>query len=90
MEFCILDIQSPYNAIFRRPLIHMIRAVPSTHHQLLKYPTPSGMANIRGDQVMTRTVVAIARKRSGWQQKASRAGPNEDSVVDKKQNRIAD
>jgi len=33
-------------------MINMMRAVPSTHYQLLKYPTPSGMANIRSDQAM--------------------------------------
>jgi len=68
----------------------MMRAVPSTHHHLLKYPTPSGMANIRGDQTMARTVAAVARKRSGWMPKASRAELNEDSPVDKKQKRVTD
>jgi len=63
-EFCILDIQSPYKAILRRPLIHMMRIDLSTYHQLLKYPTPSGMANIRDDQAMAKIVVVIAQKRS--------------------------
>jgi len=62
----------------------MMRAVLSTYHQLLKYPTPSEMANIRGDQAIARTVVAVALKRSGWMLKASRADPNEDSSMDKK------
>ena len=56
-EFSILDVPFPYNAILRRSWIHMIRAVPSTHHQLLKYPTPFRMANKRGDQAMARTVL---------------------------------
>jgi len=64
-EFCILDVQSPYNTILERPWIHMMRVVPYTNHQLLKYPTPSGMANVRGDQEMARTVDAVARKSSG-------------------------
>ena len=58
-EFCILDVQSPYNVILGRSWIHMMRAVPSTHHQLLKYPTLSGMANIRVDQATARTVTAV-------------------------------
>ena len=61
-KFCVLDIESLYNAILGRSWIHIMRAVPSIHHQLLKYPTPSGIANIRSDQVMTRI---IAQKRSG-------------------------
>ena len=56
IEFYILDVQSPYNAILGRLWIHMMRVVLSTHHQLLKYPTPSGMANMRGDQVIARTL----------------------------------
>ena len=59
-EFSILDVPSPYNTILGRPWIHMIRVVPSTHHQLLKYSTPFGKANIGGDQTMVRTAAAVA------------------------------
>ena len=31
-EFCVLDVQSPYNTIFGRPWIHMMRAIPFTRH----------------------------------------------------------
>ena len=48
------------------------------------------MANIRGDQAMVRIVATVARKRAEWMLKVSRAGPNEDSSVDKKQKKIAD
>ena len=68
----------------------MMKAISSTYHQLPKYPTPYGMANIRGDQTMAKTVAAIACKRLSQMPKASRAIPNEDSPVDKKQNRVAD
>ena len=37
-ESCVLDVESPYNAILGRPWIHMLRVVPSTHHQLLSTP----------------------------------------------------
>jgi len=87
--FSILDIPFLYNTIFGRLWIHMIRVILSTHHQLLKYPTPSRMTNIKGDQAMTRTVI-VARKRSRWTQKASRVDSNEDFLVDKKQKRIVD
>ena len=62
MEFIILDVPSPYNVVLGRSGIHMMRAVSSTHHQLLKYPMPSGTANIRGDQTMARTVVTVDKK----------------------------
>ena len=76
IEFCVLDIQSPYNAILGRPWIHMMRAFPSTHRKLLKYSTPFGMTNIRGDQAVTRIIAAVTRKRSGWAQ-AGRKRPLE-------------
>ena len=31
-KFCVLDIESPYNTILNRPWIHMMKAVPFTHH----------------------------------------------------------
>jgi len=51
-EFYVLDIEFLYNTIFRRPWIHIMRAVSSIDHQLLKYLTPSGMVNMRVDQAM--------------------------------------
>ena len=62
-EFYALDVESSYNAILGRPWIHMIRVVPSTHHQLLKYPTPSGMADIRSERAIARAIAAVARKK---------------------------
>ena len=51
-----------------------MRAVPSTYH-LLKYLTPSGMANIRGDQAMVMTVAVVAREevRMGAKDRPSRS-----------------
>jgi len=65
IESCVLDIESSCNTILERPRIHMMRAVPFTRHQLLKYPTLIGMDDIRGDQVVTRTIATVARKKSG-------------------------
>ena len=70
-KFCVFDVESSYNAILGRSQIHTMKVVPSTLHQLLKYPTPSGMADIRGDLAMARTVAAVARKKSGWITKTS-------------------
>jgi len=41
----------------------MMRVVPSTHQQLLKYPTLIGIADIRGYQAMARTIAAVGRKK---------------------------
>jgi len=64
-EFYVLDIESSYNAILRRPWIQMMGAIPFTHYQLLKYPTLIGMADIKGDEVITKTIATVAWKKSG-------------------------
>jgi len=50
-EFCVIDVESSYNAILGRPWIQMMKVVLSTRHQLLKYLTTIEMTDIRGDQV---------------------------------------
>ncbi|XP_038716828.1 uncharacterized protein LOC120010181 [Tripterygium wilfordii] len=37
-RFSIVDSPSDYNAILGRPWLHAIRVVPSTYHQVLRYP----------------------------------------------------
>ena len=51
VEFHVLDCLSPYNIILGRPWIHRMRAVPSTFHQCIRFPTPEGIKEIRGNQV---------------------------------------
>ncbi|XP_074354097.1 uncharacterized protein LOC141693012 [Apium graveolens] len=53
-KLCIIDVDSTYNIIMGRPWIHNLKAVPSTYHQVLKFPTPWGAQEIRGDQDMAR------------------------------------
>ena len=40
VEFQVLECLSPYNIILGRPWIHRMRAVPSTFHQCIRFPTP--------------------------------------------------
>ncbi|XP_013594495.1 PREDICTED: uncharacterized protein LOC106302555 [Brassica oleracea var. oleracea] len=39
-KFLVVDWQSAYNMILGRPWIHNMGAVPSTLHQMVKFPTP--------------------------------------------------
>ncbi|XP_028122747.1 uncharacterized protein LOC114319881 [Camellia sinensis] len=50
-EFTVIDTPSPYNVILGRQWLHAIRVVPSTLHQLLRFPTEHGIEKVRGDQV---------------------------------------
>ena len=65
MEFYMVDMEFPHNAILRRPWFHMMKAVLSTYHQLVLYPTLFGTINIRGDKATTRTIFTATQKKSG-------------------------
>ncbi|XP_074267040.1 uncharacterized protein LOC141590343 [Silene latifolia] len=40
VRYLVIDGPSTYNVILGRPWIHEMKAVPSTYHQILKFPTP--------------------------------------------------
>ncbi|GKE52845.1 reverse transcriptase domain-containing protein [Tanacetum coccineum] len=47
MNFMIVRSLSPYNGIIGRPGIREIQAVPSTAHEMLKFPVDGGIVTIR-------------------------------------------
>ena len=47
MSFCVVNSPSPYNVILGRTGLKEIRAVPSTIHSMIKFPTPKGVATLR-------------------------------------------
>ncbi|XP_070025740.1 uncharacterized protein [Nicotiana sylvestris] len=57
--FEVVDDYMGYSIILGRPWLHEIKAVPSTYHQLLKFPTPEEIKQIRGDQPAAREMNAI-------------------------------
>nr|XP_009772958.1 PREDICTED: uncharacterized protein LOC104223257 [Nicotiana sylvestris]XP_016488085.1 PREDICTED: uncharacterized protein LOC107808115 [Nicotiana tabacum] len=48
--FHIMNQDTTYNAIIGRPWIHAMRAIPLIIYQVIKFPTPWGIFNIRGEQ----------------------------------------
>lgn len=52
--FLIINADSAYNVILGRPWIHDMCGVPSTYHQLMKFPTPWGVKSIKGEQKQAR------------------------------------
>uniref|UniRef100_A0A2N9J681 Integrase catalytic domain-containing protein n=1 Tax=Fagus sylvatica TaxID=28930 RepID=A0A2N9J681_FAGSY len=50
-DFWVLNSYSPYNAILGRPWLHKMKAVPSTLHQRLRFPTPEGIMEVRAPGV---------------------------------------
>uniref|UniRef100_A0A2N9IJS0 Uncharacterized protein n=1 Tax=Fagus sylvatica TaxID=28930 RepID=A0A2N9IJS0_FAGSY len=62
-EFIVIQAPSPYNAIMGRSWLHKMRAIPSTLHQKLRFPTKDGVMEISGDQVAAKQCVLAAAKK---------------------------
>ena len=60
--FVVVDFPSPYNVIMGRPWIHEMGAISLMYHQVIKFPTPWGIQEIRGDQAMAKECYTIAMK----------------------------
>ncbi|KAJ9542254.1 hypothetical protein OSB04_028760 [Centaurea solstitialis] len=62
MKFNVIDCQSAYNAILGRPWIHDMKAVPSTYHQKIKFPSPWGVQEIVSEKKIARECYKITMK----------------------------
>ncbi|KAJ9547211.1 hypothetical protein OSB04_019754, partial [Centaurea solstitialis] len=49
-KFNVIDCPSAYNAILGRPWIHDMKAIPSTYHQKIKFPSPWGVQEIDSEK----------------------------------------
>ncbi|CAA7057629.1 unnamed protein product [Microthlaspi erraticum] len=54
VDFVVVDRPAPFNAILGRPWLYTMKAVASTYHQCVKFPTPWGTKTIRGCQRASR------------------------------------
>ncbi|XP_075659096.1 uncharacterized protein LOC142628960 [Castanea sativa] len=54
VTFLVVDCLSAYNAIIGRPTLNSWKAVTSTYHLMIKFPTDHGIGELRGDQVSAR------------------------------------
>ncbi|XP_074323208.1 uncharacterized protein LOC141660147 [Apium graveolens] len=54
MKFYLISVTSSYKMILGRPTITKLRAIHSTIHLKLKFPTPGGTGELRGDREMAR------------------------------------
>ena len=51
VNFLVVDCSSSYNAIIGRPTLNSWKAVTSTYHLLVKFPTEYGIGEVQGDQL---------------------------------------
>ena len=49
-RFLIVNAPSAYNMLLSRLSLNAIKAIPSTYHMVIKFPTVSGVGMVRGDQ----------------------------------------
>ena len=54
VTFLVVDCSSTYNAILRRPTLNSRKAVTSTYHLMIEFPTEYKVGEVRGDQVVVR------------------------------------
>ncbi|XP_070052715.1 uncharacterized protein [Nicotiana tomentosiformis] len=59
MKFQVIDTDMTYNIILGRMWIHEMDAVPSTLHQVIKFPSPWGIRQICGDQQASRNITSV-------------------------------
>ncbi|GJV09811.1 reverse transcriptase domain-containing protein [Tanacetum coccineum] len=76
MRFIVVRAPSPYNIILGRPRLKTLRAIPSTIHSMMKFPTPKGITTL-----VTRTVVIAECRRLEKKQLIEEESPGEKGKV---------
>ena len=54
VTFLVVDCSSAYNAILGRPTLNLWKAVTSTYHLMIKFPTDYRVRELRGSQMAVR------------------------------------
>ena len=54
MNFLVVDCSSSYNAIIGRPTLNSWKAITSTYHLSVKFPTEHRVGQVQGDQLAAR------------------------------------
>ena len=63
VRFLIVDAPSAYNVLLGRPSLNAIKAIPSTYHMVIKFPTTNGVGRVRGNQRMARECYSASMKK---------------------------
>ncbi|XP_060178076.1 uncharacterized protein LOC132608009 [Lycium barbarum] len=57
--FYVIEGEMEYNTLLDKPWIHRMRPLPSTLHQMLRFPTSEGIKTVRGEQPAAREMFAV-------------------------------
>ena len=63
VRFLIVDAPSAYNILLGRPSLNAMRALPSSYHMVIKFPTSNGVGMVRGDQRIAREYYSASMER---------------------------
>jgi hypothetical protein len=63
VDFLVIDRPFAYNAIIGRPALNKLRAITSTYHLMMKFPTKKGIGELIRNQVVARRCYNISLKR---------------------------
>ena len=69
-NFLIVNTPSVYNVILGRPTLNALRAVTSTYHLSMKFPTTQGIGEVSGNQFESRRCYSLALQQKGEQRSA--------------------
>ncbi|XP_070007596.1 uncharacterized protein [Nicotiana sylvestris] len=58
-KFHVIEGDMRYNALLGRPWIHNMRAIPSTLHQMMKFPIADGVKMVYGEQHVAKEMFAV-------------------------------
>ena len=61
-RFLIVDAPSAHNMLLGRPSLNAIKAIPSSYHMIIKFPTIHGVGMVRGDQRVARECYTASMK----------------------------
>ena len=62
VRFLIVDASSAYNMLLGRPSLNTIRAIPSSYHMVIKFPTANGVGMVQGNQHVARECYSASMK----------------------------
>ena len=68
VTFLVIDCSFAYNAILGRPTLNSWKAVTSTYHLMIKFPTEYGVGELRGDQMAARECYIVMLEMDDHQQ----------------------
>ncbi|KAJ8466245.1 hypothetical protein OPV22_028797 [Ensete ventricosum] len=60
VSFIVVALPSAYNAIIGRPTLNKLRAIVSTYHRIMKFPTRAGVGEVRSDRRESRQCYLMA------------------------------